>query len=152
MTVANIPPVSVPTVVGLTQSAATAAIVTANLTVGTITNAAHPTIPAGSVVSQNPAGGATAPPNSAVALVVSTGPPPADTSLIAAYSFNAGAGTSVTDATGNGRTGTITGATWSAAGKTGGAMSFDGAGDYVTVADAASIDLTREVRCLRRPR
>ena len=142
VTVANIPPVTVPAVVGLTQSAASAAIVNAGLTVGAVTNAAHATIPSGSVTSQTPAAGASAPPNSAVALVISTGPPTGDPSLVAAYNFDAGTGTSVADASGSGRTGTITGATWSAAGKNGGAMSFDGTGDYVTVADSNSLDLT----------
>jgi hypothetical protein len=112
------------------------------LTVGTLSSAAHATIPSGSVVSQTPAGGASAPWNSPVALVISTGPPAGDASLVAAYNFDAGTGTSVADASGNGRTGTITGATWSASGKNGGAMSFDGSGDYVTVADANSLDLT----------
>jgi hypothetical protein len=142
VTVNNIPPVNVPPVAGLTLNDATAAITGAGLTVGTLTNGSHATIPSGSVISQNPAGNASAPPNSAVALVISTGPPPADASLVASYNFDTGSGTSVADTTGNGRTGTITGATWSTAGRTGGAMSFDGSGDYVTVADANSLDLT----------
>jgi len=58
--------------------------------------------------------------------------------LVAAYSFNEGAGTSVGDASGNGHTGTVTGA----AGQFGGALSFDGTDDWVTVADAAGLDLT----------
>ena len=49
------------------------------------------------------------------------------TGLVAAYSFNAGSGTSVTDASGNGHSGTISGATWSTQGKFGNALSFNGA-------------------------
>jgi hypothetical protein len=61
---------------------------------------------------------------------------------VAAYSFDAGSGTTLADVTGNGNTGTITGATWSTAGKNGGALSFDGTSDWVTIADAAGLDLT----------
>ena len=70
----------------------------------------------------------------------SAGPPPS--ALIAAYSFDAGSGTTLADISGRGHTGTISGATWSAAGKNGGALSFDGVNDWVTVADTAALDLT----------
>ena len=70
----------------------------------------------------------------------STGPPPS--ALVAAYSFDAGSGTTLADVSGRGHTGTISGATWSAAGKNGGALSFDGVNDWVTVADTAALDLT----------
>jgi hypothetical protein len=61
--------------------------------------------------------------------------------LVAAYSFDAGSGTILADVSGNGRTGTISGATWTT-GRYGSALSFDGANDWVTVADATSLDLT----------
>src|SRR5262249_49077787 len=67
---------------------------------------------------------------------------PAIVGLVAAYSFNEGAGTAVTDVTGNGNTGTISGATWTAAGRYGRALSFDGTSARVTVPDAASLHLT----------
>jgi chitodextrinase len=63
------------------------------------------------------------------------------TGLVAAYSFDEGSGTTAADASGNGNTGTLSGAVWTTAGRNGGALSFDGAGDYVTVADKASLDL-----------
>src|SRR3954470_14510966 len=44
---------------------------------------------------------------------------------IAAYSFDEGSGTSLGDATGNGRTGAIVGATWTT-GKFGSALNFNG--------------------------
>jgi hypothetical protein len=66
--------VSVPNVVGLTQAAATTAITGAGLVVGTVTTASSPTVAAGSVISQNPVGGSSVAPGSAVNLVVSTGP------------------------------------------------------------------------------
>jgi hypothetical protein len=52
---------------------------------------------------------------------------------VVAYSFDAGSGSSVADVSGNGRTGTIRGATW-APGKYGSALSFDGTNDYVNTA------------------
>ena len=50
----------------------------------------------------------------------------ADPGLIAAYGFNEGSGAGASDASGNGHTGTISGATWTAQGKFGGALAFDG--------------------------
>ncbi len=62
------------------------------------------------------------------------------TGLVAAYSFDEGAGTTVSDASGNGHTGTISGATW-ATGQFGNALSFNGTSNWVTVADANDLDL-----------
>ena len=66
----------------------------------------------------------------------------APTGLVAAYSFDEGSGTTVADASGNGHTGTITGATWAATGKYGKALQFNGTSALVTVADAASLHLS----------
>ena len=66
--------VSVPNVVGMAQAAAESAITAAGLTVGTISHANSATVPAGDVISQNPAAGATLAENSFVDLVISTGP------------------------------------------------------------------------------
>jgi glucose/arabinose dehydrogenase len=68
--------------------------------------------------------------------------PPAPPGLVAGYSFDAVSGTVAADASGRGHTGTIAGAAWSAAGKYGGALSFDGVDDWVTIADADDLDLT----------
>ena len=62
--------------------------------------------------------------------------------LVAAYGFNEGAGTTAADASGNTNSGTISGAAWSASGRFGKALSFDGINNLVTVADASSLDLT----------
>ena len=67
--------VSVPTVVGLTQAAAAARLSSAGLALGTISTTASPTVPAGSVISQNPASGTSVAVGSAVGLTVSVGPP-----------------------------------------------------------------------------
>ena len=56
----------------------------------------------------------------------------APTGLVAAYSFDDGAGTVLSDTSGNGHNGTVSGATWTA-GHDGGALSFDGT--------SASVDL-----------
>src|SRR5438132_3668388 len=61
--------------------------------------------------------------------------------LVAAYSFDEGSGTTATDASGSGNNGTISGATWSTAGHSGGALSFDGSSSLVTVPDSATLDL-----------
>jgi concanavalin A-like lectin/glucanase superfamily protein len=62
--------------------------------------------------------------------------------LVAAYGFNEGAGTSVGDTSGNGNTGTVSGATWTAAGRFGGALVFNGTNGVVTVPSTASLQLT----------
>jgi hypothetical protein len=65
--------------------------------------------------------------------------------LVAAYSFDEGSGTTVADASGNGNTGTISNATW-VQGKYGNGLQFTGAtNSYVSVPDAASLDLTTAV-------
>jgi hypothetical protein len=65
--------------------------------------------------------------------------------LVAAYGFEETSGTTVVDASGNGRTGTITGATRTTAGQSGRALSFDGVDDRVSIPDAPSLDLTAGV-------
>ena len=77
--------------------------------------------------------------SAAVSVTVSNG---AVLGLVAAYSFNEGAGTTLVDCSGRGHTGTIAGATWSAQGRFGGALSFDGVNDWVTIGDTAALDLT----------
>jgi hypothetical protein len=62
--------------------------------------------------------------------------------LVAAYGFDEGSGTTVTDASGNGNNGTISGATWSTAGKYGDALNFNGTNSLVTIHDSASLHLT----------
>ena len=57
------------------------------------------------------AAGNLSPYSTTVSATTPTGPvPPAG--LVAGYSFDAGSGTTVADVSGNGNTGTITGATW----------------------------------------
>ncbi len=68
--------------------------------------------------------------------------PPGVVGLVASYSFNEGSGTSLIDRTGSGHTGTLSGATWTSAGKYGGALSFDGVNDWVTIVDANDLDFT----------
>jgi chitodextrinase len=62
--------------------------------------------------------------------------------LIAAYSFNEGAGTTAGDASGNGNTGTLANAAWTTAGKYGNALVFNGTNARVSIADRASLHLT----------
>jgi hypothetical protein len=58
--------------------------------------------------------------------------------LVGAWGFNEGSGTTLGDSSGNGRTGAVSGATWTA-GKYGQALNFDGNNDLVTLSD---LDLT----------
>ena len=127
---------AVPSVVGLTQAAATTAIQTAGLTLGAVTQAASATIARGNVISSTPAAGALVPPGSAVAIVVSSGAPqPAG--LVLALAFDEAAGTTAIDSSTTLRNGTILGAV-RVAGKIGRALQFDGIDDWVTVADIAT--------------
>ena len=71
--------VDVPEVVGLSQAAAETAITDALLTVGTVSTANSDSVPAGDVISQDPAALTSVPSGSAVDLVVSSGPAPAGT-------------------------------------------------------------------------
>ncbi len=66
---------TVPNVVGMTRTAAEAAITAANLTVGTVSEATSITVPTGQVISQTPASGTSAPIGTAVSFVVSLGLP-----------------------------------------------------------------------------
>ena len=59
---------------------------------------------------------------------------------VAAWAFDEGMGTVARDSVGT-LNGTVSGATWSTAGRYGGALFFDGLDDVVTVSDAAPLDL-----------
>ena len=64
--------------------------------------------------------------------------------LVASYSFNEGTGTTAIDTSGRGNNGSIGTATWTTAGKYGGALSFNGSAKVV-VPDSASLHLTTGV-------
>ncbi len=70
---------------------------------------------------------------------VAGGPPPG---LVAAYGFDEGSGTTTADQSGGGNVGTLANTTWSATGKYGKALSFNGTSAMVTVADSNALDLT----------
>ena len=67
---------------------------------------------------------------------------PVPTGLRAAYGFDDAGGTSVSDASGNGLTGAIAGATWTTSGQFAGALSFDGNDDRVSVGSSPLLNLT----------
>ncbi len=69
----------------------------------------------------------------------------AQTGLVAAYGFNEASGTTVSDASGKGHTGTIQSAVWTASGKFGAALSFNGSSALVSIADAADLHLTSQM-------
>ncbi|TXH00473.1 MAG: LamG domain-containing protein [Candidatus Moraniibacteriota bacterium] len=68
-----------------------------------------------------------------------------DSSLAGYWKLDDGSGTSATDSSTNGNTGTLTnGPTWTT-GQIGGAVDFDGSNDYVTVADNTTLDITQTI-------
>jgi hypothetical protein len=90
-------------------------------------------------VTATTAGATGSPKTIAVTLTVS---PPGSPGLVGAWGFDEASGPSVIDASGRSNTGTILGATRSTAGKFGGALSFNGVSDWVTIPDANSLDLS----------
>ncbi|MCI0641905.1 MAG: PKD domain-containing protein [Gemmataceae bacterium] len=64
------------------------------------------------------------------------------TGLVAAYNFDQGAGTVLTDVSGNNNNGTIINATWSSTAQSGQSLYFNGVDATVRIADSASLDLT----------
>ena len=102
----------------------------------TATNGAH----ALRAIARDAAGNVTT--SAAVNVSVSNAAPPV-TGLVGAYGFEETTGTAVTDSSGANNPGTISGAAArTASGKIGRAIDFDGVNDYVSVADANSLDLT----------
>ena len=65
--------------------------------------------------------------------------------LVAAYSFEEGAGAGTADVSGNGHTGSVDGPAWTTSGRYGDGLRFDGVDDWVTVPDAGGLDLTNQM-------
>ena len=103
---------------------------TAGLTQGTYTGA----------VTVSAAGAVGSPATIPVTFTVSPTPPGA-AGLVGAWSFDEASGASALDSSGLGNVGTLSGATRTT-GRYGGGLQFDGVNDWVTVADANSLDLT----------
>jgi glucose/arabinose dehydrogenase len=75
--------------------------------------------------------------------VSNTGPPGGGVpGLVGAWGFDEGAGSQALDASGQGNTGTIAGAAWTGSGRYGGALTFDGVNDWVSVPHSASLNLS----------
>jgi hypothetical protein len=69
------------------------------------------------------------------------------TGLVAAYAFNEGSGSTAADASGSGRTATLTGASWTTQGKFGAAVKFNGSSGYGS-ASASGLPGTAEVKTI----
>jgi len=106
---------------------------TYNWTTNTIANGPHTL----SARARDGAGNSTV--SAAVSVTVANIIP---TNLVAAYNFNEGTGTTLTDLSGNNLNGTIVGATWTTSGKYGGALSFNGTTNYVDLGNPALLQLT----------
>jgi len=72
---------------------------------------------------------------------IPTPTPTPNSDLVAYWKFDENTGTTAYDSSGNGNTGTINGATWTA-GTNGSALQFNGINDYVNVPDSSSLDAT----------
>jgi chitodextrinase len=79
---------------------------------------------------------------SAVAEATTGATPPTPSGLVGAWGFGEGAGATTADGSGNGNTATITGASWTAQGRYGNALSFNGSGNVVRVPSSTSLNLT----------
>ncbi|MCC7060805.1 MAG: hypothetical protein IT508_11300, partial [Burkholderiaceae bacterium] len=62
--------------------------------------------------------------------------------LVAAYNFNETGGATVSDRSASGNTGSVSGASRISSGRSGRALSFDGANDWVTIGGSATLDLS----------
>ncbi|HEX6154024.1 MAG TPA: LamG-like jellyroll fold domain-containing protein [Solirubrobacterales bacterium] len=80
--------------------------------------------------------------SSEVAVTVNNSAPPPPSGLVLAFGFEETTGTTATDGSAAKNNGTLNGATRTASGKYGRALSFDGVNDRVDVPDAASLDLS----------
>ncbi|MCC7153190.1 MAG: hypothetical protein IT161_01370, partial [Bryobacterales bacterium] len=67
---------------------------------------------------------------------------PAQTGPVAAYGLNETSGTTAADASGSGLAGTLKGASWTAAGRHAGALSFNGSTSYVDLGNPSALQLT----------
>ena len=74
--------------------------------------------------------------------VATAATPSAPGSLVAAYGFNEGSGTTAIDESGTGNAGLVIGPTWTTSGKYGGALQFNGSNDWVLINDSPSLHLT----------
>jgi chitodextrinase len=66
-------------------------------------------------------------------------------SLRGYWAFNEGAGTTASDSSGNGNTGTIYNAAWTTSADSSGALAFDGSTSYVAIANSQSLDPTSQL-------
>ena len=109
-------------------------------TTGTVANGSHALSARARDAAGNTAVAASVPVTVSNSAPASAPPPPSG--LVAAYSFNQGTGTTVTDASGKNNTATLgSGVSWTTQGRFGSALAFNGTG-FVTVPAAASLNLT----------
>src|SRR5262249_2674284 len=62
--------------------------------------------------------------------------------LVAAYGFGEGTGSTLSDLSGNGNNGTISAATWTASGKYGSALVFNGSSAYADLGNGTTLQLS----------
>jgi hypothetical protein len=126
----------VPDVHDTTVADAAAELALSGLVVGNISEVFDPEIVAGNIAAQSPLPGGTIAPGGAVDLFLSKGPAPAG--LVLSLGFDLG---TATDGSGEANHGTVNGATPVAGGRVGGALSFDGVNDMVSIPNSDSLAL-----------
>ena len=125
----NQPWMSVNPTSGSAPASLTVSFTTAGLTAGTYNGTITITAP----------GAVNSPASIPVTLLVT---PPGTNGTVASYGLEQGSGTLAADSSGNANHGTITGALWSTQGRYGNALSFNGTSSFVTIPDAATLDLS----------
>ena len=80
--------------------------------------------------------------NSVAAAAIAISVADAASGLVAAFSFDEGSGDTTTDVSGKMNSGTVSNATWTTAGKYGGALTFNGTDALVVVNSSASLNVT----------
>jgi Concanavalin A-like lectin/glucanases superfamily/Bacterial Ig domain len=114
----------------------------ASVTVASGASSATFTVTAGSFTSSQSASVTATLGTSSFSASLTLQPSSSPAGLVSSFSFSEGSGSTVSDSSGDGVTGTINGATWTTTGKYGSALSFNGSSNYVDLGNPASLQLT----------
>ena len=140
---ATVAPTLTPSATPTATATATATPTATSTATATATVAPTLTPSATPAATATPTATPTATATATVAPTLTPSPTPTPTiGPVAAYNFNQGSGTTVTDASGHGVTGSIQGATWTSGGRYGNALSFNGSSSYVDLGNPALLQIT----------
>lgn len=108
-------------------------------TTSTTANPVHTYTAAGTFSAQLTVSDGTSSTSASILTITTT--VPVSTGPVAAYGFEEGSGSTVTDSSGNGNSGIISSATWTNGGKYGYALVFNGSNAIITINNSASLNL-----------